>query len=115
MKHVSKAVAGLALAAIAGCSSSASPNAVQTFAQPENAAQVARQIGATDFADHGPAPLGGVQDGGTAMYQGRKIGIDTFADASVRNTWLTSAAQLGVSPLLEGANWVAYWSVTSTA
>ena len=64
---------------------------------------------------HGPAPLGGVQDGGTANYQGRRIGIDTFADASARNTWLTSAAQLGVSPLLEGANWVAYWSVTSTA
>jgi hypothetical protein len=88
---------------------------VRSFPQPETAAQVARQIGADGFTDHGSAPPGGVQDDGTAIYHGRKIGIDTFADTTARNSWLQSAASLGVSPLLEGATWVAYWSTDTAA
>jgi len=118
LRSVIAAAALAVAAAVAGCSAApsvtASPSAVQTIAQPETAAQVAAQIGATRFVNEGPGPLVGVQTSGTAYYHGRKIGIDTFADTASRDQWLTMASGYGVSPLLEGPNWVAYWSVSGS-
>ncbi len=114
------AVVVLAAAACSGADSSgtapgsAPPTAAspRQLAQPPSARQVAAQIGATRFTDCGPAPLGGVQDNGTAWYGGYKLGIDTFAGATQRNAWLRVAADAGVSPLFEGPDWVAYRAVT---
>jgi hypothetical protein len=115
------AAAGVLSAGIAAACSAQYPqpaqslSAVRTLPQPETASQVAAQIGASGFVSEGPAPLAGVQTSGTAMYHGRKIGIDTFATAAVRDQWVKMSASFGVSPLVEGTNWVAYWSVTQGA
>lgn len=86
---------------------------VHTLPQPEDAAQVAVSLGATGFHGETGGQVVGVQTGGSATYHGRKIGIDTFANGQVRDQWVQMSANFGISPLFEGSNWVAYWSVTT--
>jgi hypothetical protein len=129
MKIKKLAVAGLlsvAALSAAACSSSpsitpatvASPSststAIQKLAIPPTAGQIASEIHATGFTDCGSAPLGGVVDAGMAKLDGKRIGIDTFANASVRDSWEATAAKLGVVPFEQAATWVVYTAVSQT-
>jgi hypothetical protein len=116
------AIAAGGIAALAGCGGNsaapstsgparsspagqAAPTAVPT---PETASQAAASLGATGFTDCGPSQVGGVIDGGTAEYQGYRIGIDTFSTATARAGWIQIASTQGVTPLYVGQWWVAY-------
>ena len=110
------ACAAVALAA-AGCggsapAGSAAPAAGTAVAAPPAASAVAAEIGAAGFTDCGPAPLGGVTDGGVAELDGKRVGIDVFPGQPERDAWLATAAKLGVAPFRESADWVAYVAVT---
>jgi hypothetical protein len=49
-----------------------------------------------------------------AHLNGKRIGINVFASKTARDTWLSTAENLGVAPLEEGAVWVAYNAESQT-
>lgn len=105
------ALAASALFALAACSSGSSSSITQV-PQPPSATSVAQQLGLTAFTDCGPAPLGGVADSGIGYKDSVRYGVDTFPSQDIRDTWLKSAAHLGVVPLWEGTTWAAYKTAT---
>lgn len=44
-----------------------------------------------------------------------RYGVDTFPSQDVRDTWIKTAANLGVVPVWEGATWVAYKATSQGA
>lgn len=76
---------------------------------------VASSLGAVSAISCGPAPLGGVSDSGTAMLGPVRIGIDVFPSSVQRDAWKTSAASLGISPMAQGSQWVAYKALNQHA
>jgi hypothetical protein len=86
---------------------SASPSAVY-LSQPPTVQQISATLKATNTVECGSAPLGGVTDMATAYLNGKRIGIDTFPSATVRDNWKTTSATFGISSFAEGPTWVAY-------
>jgi len=103
-------VTGAAALALAGCGTAA----YSVPPQPPDAAQVARILGATGFKAMAAGVSIGVVSGGTAIWHGKLIGIDTFASHAALQDWLPAAEELGVVPSAEGATWVAYPSVSGS-
>jgi len=108
------ALSTAALAALTACGSGTSSSVTQV-PQPPSASSVAQQLGLTGFTDCGPAPTGGVTDSGTGLKGSERIGIDTFPSQDVRDTWIKTAAKLGVVPAWESGTWVAYKALTQSA
>jgi hypothetical protein len=109
------AVAGvLSVLLLAGCSGHAS-QAGTPAAAPPAASAVARLLHAAGFTDCGPAQGGGVTDSGTAYLDGKRIGIDTFPGADVRDRWEKTARNFGVVPFRQDSQWVAYVAVDQNA
>ena len=104
----------LAALLLAGCSGHAS-QAGTPLATPPAAGDVARLLHAARFTDCGPAPGGGVTDSGTAYLDGKRIGIDTFPSADVRDRWEKAARGVGVAPFRQAPQWVAYRAVDHDA
>jgi len=103
-------IRALAIAAtlipLAACAGNGSGNSLPANPTPS---QIAQANHLTQFADCGPAPLGGVTDTGVAYDQtGKRFGIDTFPTKTQRDQWLTTAEQVGVAPRSEGDTWVLY-------
>jgi hypothetical protein len=101
------------LLALAACGSSAS--SVQVLPRLPSAASVAREVKASGFTDCGSAPGGGVTDSGTAYLNGKRIGIDTFPSARVRDHWKATAGDFGVVVTMQGPTWVVYNAVDQKA
>lgn len=105
-RKMTLALAGLAMAALAGCSSAGPPPA------PETAAQVASGLHLSGFADCGSGPY--TADSGVARDDGVKIGIDTFGSAAQLDSWEKLSGPLGVTPWHQGSTWVAYRAEVQT-
>lgn len=118
-----------AAAALAGCSagaasspagaqsSPAASSSVQWIPAPKtpSVAQVAAQMGATGATGNcgGGAGVGAV-DTGTAYLGKERIGINIFPNDTLRDSWKTVSAGLGVTVIAEGNDWVAYKSLSQT-
>ncbi|MGH3300382.1 MAG: hypothetical protein ACRDOK_01665 [Streptosporangiaceae bacterium] len=112
--------AGLGLVVLSGCGSAKSPTApaaaVTHPAQPPTVTTIAQIVGATGVDPNcGPAPLGGVTSSGTGFIGTERIGIDVFPNTAVRNSWAATAANFGIVPQTEGADWAVYKSIEQTA
>jgi hypothetical protein len=93
-----------------GCGSSG----ITVPPQPPTVTQVAAMIHASGGSSCGPAIGVGVVDDGVAYVPGEKIGIDIFANSTVRNNWEKMSANFGVVPLEQGPDWVAYRALSQT-
>jgi hypothetical protein len=85
---------------------------VQQSATPQ---ALAIALHASNFQDCGPAALGGVTDSGTAYLNHKRIGINVFPGADIRDQWKKSARNFGVVPTQEGPNWVVYIATNQAA
>lgn len=101
----------VAVVVFLGKGSSTDNGALQAVQQPATAAQVASQLGCTDFKAGDVGGTGMVESAGTCMKNGKKMAIDVFASKEVRDQWLKAAEPLGVKPAFESNTSVTYPSV----
>ncbi len=89
--------------------------AVQAVPQPPTITQVANLLHLTHPTPcTGPNPVTGVVTSGVAWSGHEKIGIDVFANSTVRDQWETMSANFGVTPIDQGNQWVAYKALSQT-
>ena len=94
---------------VSGCGSSTAP---ERLPQPVTVQQVGALLHLTGVIDCGATgeSIVGVVDLGVGWKGTTKYAFDTFANSAVRDRWKKVVANLGIVPLWQGPEWVAYKS-----